>query len=317
MLHNRDLWLINLGFIAVLWNLWFFSFWSVSIVSDAAHSSFGRSALIAAFNAGAGILGFPVGGWLSDVAVRRGIGRKPLIVAFTGLQCVLTAAFTVVVASGSANVWVMAALLIWQGTGMVVKNTMDRENPLVGFWVGTHASVGSVIFLLILIRFAWAFAQRGKRPAYAEGTIGRLAAAAHKLMYVLMLVVPTLGLLRLFGRDRAGSLFGVEVHPAMEREIAWMTAPADAVHAAQVLHAATSIAIHWGTFMLGDDGRNEPVDSLRAALAALPARCRPVFLAPDNGQSVEVPPIGGTARLSAAADSACVPAGAEARLRSR
>ena len=56
----------------VLWNLWFFSFWSVSIVADAAHSSFGRSALIAAFNAGAGIIGFPVGGWLSDVAVRRG-----------------------------------------------------------------------------------------------------------------------------------------------------------------------------------------------------------------------------------------------------
>jgi MFS transporter, ACS family, D-galactonate transporter len=38
----------------VLWNLWFFSFWSVSIVADAAHTSFGRSALIAAFNAGAG-----------------------------------------------------------------------------------------------------------------------------------------------------------------------------------------------------------------------------------------------------------------------
>jgi MFS family permease len=88
----------------------------VSIVGDAAHSSFGRSALIAAFNAGAGILGFPVGGWLSDVAVRRGIGRKPLIVAFTSLQCVLTAAFTVVVASGSANVWVMAALLFCAST---------------------------------------------------------------------------------------------------------------------------------------------------------------------------------------------------------
>lgn len=116
VLHNRDLWLINLAFIAVLWNLWFFSFWSVSIVGDAAHSSFGRSALIAAFNAGAGILGFPVGGWLSDVAVRRGIGRKPLIVAFTSLQCVLTAAFTVVVASGNANVWVMAALLFCAST---------------------------------------------------------------------------------------------------------------------------------------------------------------------------------------------------------
>jgi len=71
VIRNRDLWLINLAFIAVLWSLWFFSFWSVSIVADAAHSSFGRSALIAAFNAGAGILGFlPVGGWLSDVAAR-------------------------------------------------------------------------------------------------------------------------------------------------------------------------------------------------------------------------------------------------------
>jgi sugar phosphate permease len=108
--------LINLAFIAVLWNLWFFSFWSVSIVADAAHSSFGRSAQIAAFNAGAGILGFPVGGWLSDVAVRRGIGRKPLVVAFTATQCALTVAFGVVVAAGSPPVWLMAGLLFAAST---------------------------------------------------------------------------------------------------------------------------------------------------------------------------------------------------------
>jgi ACS family D-galactonate transporter-like MFS transporter len=116
VLHNRDLWLINLAFIAVLWNLWFFSFWSISIVADAAHSSFGKSALIAAFNAGAGILGFPTGGWLSDVAVRRGIGRKPLVVGFTVAQFALTFAFGFVVAGGSANVWLMAALLFGAST---------------------------------------------------------------------------------------------------------------------------------------------------------------------------------------------------------
>lgn len=93
--------------------------------------------------------------------------------------------------------------------------------------------------------------------------------------------------------------------------------PADAIHAAQVLHAATSVAIHWGTFELGDDGRNEPVDSLRAALAALPARCRPAFLTPDNGEAVDVPPAAADARLSAAADSACAPPAAESRRRSR
>jgi ACS family D-galactonate transporter-like MFS transporter len=116
VLKSRDLVLINLAFIAVLWNLWFFGFWSVSIVADAAGSSFGRSALIAAFNAGAGILGFPVGGWLSDVAVRRGIGRKPLLIGFTSAQFVLTLIFGFVVAAGGANIWLMAALLFSAST---------------------------------------------------------------------------------------------------------------------------------------------------------------------------------------------------------
>ena len=116
VLRSRDLWLINIAFIAVLWNLWFFSFWSVAIVADAAGSSFGKSAMIAAFNAGAGILGFPVGGWLSDVAVRRGIGRRPLVVGFTAAQCALTVLFGFTVASGDASVWLLAALLFTAST---------------------------------------------------------------------------------------------------------------------------------------------------------------------------------------------------------
>src|SRR3954467_3263937 len=111
VLRSRDLMLINVAFIAVLWNLWFFSFWSVSIVAEAAHSSFGRSALIAAFNAGAGILGFPVGGWLSDVAVRRGFGRRPLVVGFTFTQMLLTVAFGFVIVDQTPSVALMAILL--------------------------------------------------------------------------------------------------------------------------------------------------------------------------------------------------------------
>jgi MFS transporter, ACS family, D-galactonate transporter len=116
ILRNRNLMLINFAFIAVLWNLWFFSFWSVSIVADAAHSSFGRSALIAAFNAGAGILGFPAGGWLSDAAVRRGIGRKPLVLTFTALQCLLTIGFGLAITQGRPSVWLLAGLLFAAST---------------------------------------------------------------------------------------------------------------------------------------------------------------------------------------------------------
>ena len=115
---NRDLVLINLAFIAVLWNLWFFSFWSVSIVADAAGSSFGRSRrMIAAFNAGAGILGFPIGGWLSDVAVRR--GHRPQAARRRLHQRAVRAHADLRLRrrrAARANVWLMAALLFSAST---------------------------------------------------------------------------------------------------------------------------------------------------------------------------------------------------------
>jgi MFS transporter, ACS family, D-galactonate transporter len=111
VVRRRELMLLNGASFAVLWNLWFFGFWSVAIVADAAGSSFGRSAMIAAFNAGAGILGFPAGGWLADYALRRGWGRKGMLLSFIAVQFVLTTAFGVYIAQGSPDPWVMAALL--------------------------------------------------------------------------------------------------------------------------------------------------------------------------------------------------------------
>ena len=49
-------------------------------------------------------------------------------------------------------------------------------------------------------------------------------------MYVLMLVVPTLGLLRLIGDVRPVSLFGIMIRPERAQEVTWLTAPANLVH---------------------------------------------------------------------------------------
>jgi hypothetical protein len=62
----------------------------------------------------------------------------------------------------------------------------------------------------------------------------------------------------------------------------------DAVRAAHVLGAATSIAIHFGTFRQGDDGQREPLDSLAAALATEPEPA-PRFWALANGEARDVP----------------------------
>jgi MFS family permease len=115
VLYNRDLILIYLAFIAILWNLWFFSFWSVSIVSQAApQATFLYAALTAAFNAGAGILGFPLGGWIADYSKRRGWGRKVWIISFTVVQGLLTVAFGLYIMNGGQALTVMGILLFFQ-----------------------------------------------------------------------------------------------------------------------------------------------------------------------------------------------------------
>jgi MFS family permease len=112
---NRNVWLVYLSFVAVMWNLWFFSFWSVQIVTQSAHSSLAAAGLTAAFNAGAGIIGFPVGGWLADRRARAGKGRKPIAVICAAAHTVLALAFGASVAGGHPSVLLLGVLLFVSG----------------------------------------------------------------------------------------------------------------------------------------------------------------------------------------------------------
>lgn len=63
--------------------------------------------------------------------------------------------------------------------------------------------------------------------------------------------------------------------------------PHEAVEAHRVLRAGSSVAIHFGTFRLADDGQHEPVEDLSRAVAALhPA---PRFWALGFGEGRDVP----------------------------
>jgi MFS transporter, ACS family, D-galactonate transporter len=112
VLYNRDLLLIYISAIAILWNLWFFGFWSVSIISDASGgASFLRAALTAVFFGLAGIIGFPAGGWLADHAKRKGWGRKLMLVSFTLIQGLLTLVFGLYIMNGGESLLVMGSLI--------------------------------------------------------------------------------------------------------------------------------------------------------------------------------------------------------------
>src|ERR687890_126567 len=115
VLYDRNLILIYISAIAILWNLWFFGFWSVSIVSQAAgQGSLLYAGLTAAFNTGAGILGFPAGGWLADYAKRKGWGRKWMLVSFSLIAGLLTVVFGLYIINGGSSLFVMGFLLFIQ-----------------------------------------------------------------------------------------------------------------------------------------------------------------------------------------------------------
>jgi L-ascorbate metabolism protein UlaG (beta-lactamase superfamily) len=74
--------------------------------------------------------------------------------------------------------------------------------------------------------------------------------------------------------------------------------PQEAVEAARVLGAGTSLAVHFGTFELGDDGQEEPPTVLRETLAQLSAP--PRFWVLGFGEGRDVPPLGNEAHPTVA-----------------
>ena len=112
---SRDLVLLYVSFIPILWTLWFLGFWAVSIVAGASGGSFRVAALTAMFTGVSGIVGFPAGGWLADWTLRAGIGRKPVLVVFTVTEAVLTLVLARYLQTGGHDPVVLAALLFVSG----------------------------------------------------------------------------------------------------------------------------------------------------------------------------------------------------------
>lgn len=139
--------------------------------------------------------------------------------------------------------WGMALLFAWQFLGMGLRAALGRV-PLVGFFVGTHVTVGLLILALAVLRLLWALANRRHRPPYDAGALGLAARLGHGALYALMLVVPALALLRLYGSGRGYAPFGLELIAPTGEKIEALMAPADALHGPLAWTLAAFIAGH-------------------------------------------------------------------------
>lgn len=115
LIANKNLFFIYLFFIPVMWHLWFYGFWAVSIVQDFGGGALLSAALVASFNGVAGIIGFPLGGKISDLAAARPNGRRNVLVILTAVLTVFIFGFAGYVMTGYDNPVVMSVILFISG----------------------------------------------------------------------------------------------------------------------------------------------------------------------------------------------------------
>ena len=109
--------------------------------------------------------------------------------------------------------WLMAVLLAWQFTSAASRQFLP-DTPIEDFFWASHTSLGLLLLILVLVRGAWAIANWGKRP-----DSGLLAGFGHLVLYLMMIAIPTLALLRAYGRGRGYSAFGIQIFSPRDQEI--------------------------------------------------------------------------------------------------
>lgn len=125
--------------------------------------------------------------------------------------------------------WLIAALIIWQFLGMGLRNIFGRVD-WVGFFVGSHQPVGSVLFVLIVARVVWAALNRRTRPDHGAGAVGLAARLGHAALYAMMVLVPLAAILRAWGSERGFAPFGFPIFAPQEVAVAWTQNFGDMVH---------------------------------------------------------------------------------------
>jgi MFS family permease len=127
VLKNGSLVLLYLSGIPIVWHLWLYGYWSTSIVQDINGDKLTTAALVASFNVIAGLIGYPLGGKLSDIVANKKNGRRNLL-GFV-LICLTVSIF--VLASylmlGNKNLVIVSLILFTSGLFFFATQTVTHS----------------------------------------------------------------------------------------------------------------------------------------------------------------------------------------------
>jgi cytochrome b561 len=141
--------------------------------------------------------------------------------------------------------WTMAGLILFQlGLGLVMTRIPDLGLRFA--LTQTHKSLGTVIFVLALARIGWRLLSpaRPPFPAAMPHWQVELARASHRLLYLLMVVMPLSGWV-MAAASPAQDLLGIEnrVFGRLALPDPWVPGSAAVEAAAHALHAGAATAL--------------------------------------------------------------------------
>lgn len=152
--------------------------------------------------------------------------------------------------------WLIAALIV---AAFVLGLTVDDfPKPYVPSVINLHSLLGLAIIVLTLVRLGWRLThQPPPLPATSSALIRRASHLTHALLYLLMLLVPVIGIPTLLYRGR-GIDFGIFQIPPMFARTPEIFHPLTDVHgyaayALVALAAGHLAAALYHQFILKDD----------------------------------------------------------------
>jgi cytochrome b561 len=89
--------------------------------------------------------------------------------------------------------WLTALLVIVVGTLGLLHDSWPKSTQ--AFWINIHAMIGLLLWVLVMLRLSWRVRQPPPPLPAAVGTLTRrLAGPVHALLYLLLLVIPVIGI---------------------------------------------------------------------------------------------------------------------------
>jgi cytochrome b561 len=138
--------------------------------------------------------------------------------------------------------WVVLLLVVTVGTLGLLHDSWSRGTQ--SFWINLHAVLGILLLALVITRLGWRLSHRPPPlPREAGAFSRRLAAPVHWLLYLLLLVIPVLGIVTFVWHGRAFDFGLFQVNFGVKKNRA-IFHPTEDVHGYLAYALFTLAALH-------------------------------------------------------------------------